>query len=264
MFPVNVASGPDRPPRPMVSVSSQTLSLSNRRSSERSPRYESSNDRAASWPRLDSSCVTRSTAFKSGTVQSSRSRRPSRGTLHRLVQVPVCLQPHPQLRRGLQELRKLCVARRSLSTGRNHLSSWFQIAKMRRSHQASPKWQAAGLFGARPSATPTLLLSRLGGYADRSVTSPTGSRTTCKTGTAQIDNCLKAARMFGRRTARRPARSLAGTAVGRVSRPILQTCSIAATGGRSPRARASSPRRAASPTPDRPADCAAHRARAAA
>jgi hypothetical protein len=101
-------------------------------------------------------------------VQSSRSRRPSRGTLHRLVQVPISLQPHPQLRRGLQELRKLCVARRSLSTGRNHLSSWFQIAKMRRSHEASPKWQAAGLFGARPSATPMLLLSRLGGYADRS------------------------------------------------------------------------------------------------
>jgi hypothetical protein len=40
-------------------------------------------------------------------------------------------------------------------------------------------------------------------------------------------------------------------------------CSIAATGGRSPCARASPPRRAASPTPDRPADCAAHRARAA-
>jgi hypothetical protein len=39
---------------------------------------------------------------------------------------------------------------------------------MRRCHQASPKWQAAGLFGARPSATPMLLLSRLGGYAERS------------------------------------------------------------------------------------------------
>ena len=84
-----------------------------------------------------------------------------------------------------------------------------------------------------------------------------------KTGTPQIDNCLRRADVR-RRTVRRPTPSLAGTAVGRVRGPILPTCSIAATGGRSPRARASSPRRAASPTPDRPVKCAAHPARAAA
>ena len=131
-------------------------------------------------PQITKSTQNLSIRYKTGTVQSSRSRRPSRGTLHRLVQVPVCLQPHPQLRRGLQELRKLCVARRSLSTGRNHLSSWFQSRKCGALTRRRRSGRRPG--SSAPGPPPPRRCCSRGSAGTRivQVTAPTGSRTTCK------------------------------------------------------------------------------------